>query len=57
MAQSVHRGLLETLRQELRLRNYSSKTIKGYTSCARKFVRYFSPRHPRELGSEISGST
>ena len=52
MAQSVHRGLLETLRQELRLRNYSPKTIKGYTSCVRKFVRYFSPRHPRELGSE-----
>jgi integrase/recombinase XerD len=52
MAQVAHPGLLETLRQELLLRNYSPKTIKGYTSCVRKFVRYFSPRHPRELGSE-----
>lgn len=52
MAQTAHPGLLETLRQELRLRNYSPKTIKGYTSCVRKFVRYFHPRHPRELVSE-----
>jgi integrase/recombinase XerD len=51
MAQTAHPGLLETLRQELRLRNYSPKTIKGYSSCIRSFVRYFQPRHPRELAS------
>ncbi|RPH36609.1 integrase, partial [bacterium] len=52
MAQNTHPGLLEKLRQELLLRNYSPKTIKGYTSCIRKFVRHFRPRHPRDLVSE-----
>lgn len=52
MAQAHPPGLLETFREELRLRNYSSKTIKGYTGCVRAFVRYFLPRHPRELSSE-----
>ena len=41
--------LLEVLVTELRLRNYSPKTIKAYKSCIRSFVSYFSPRHPREL--------
>ena len=56
MANSAHPGLVETLRQELRLRNYSPKTIKGYTSCVRRFIRYFLPLHPRELtGKDIRG--
>ncbi len=38
-----------TIRRELRLRNYSHKTIKAYTSCLRSFVAYFRPRHPRDL--------
>jgi integrase/recombinase XerD len=42
-------GLLDTVRQELQLRNYSPKTIKAYRSCIRGFVHHFLPRHPREL--------
>jgi site-specific recombinase XerD len=41
-------GLLETVRRELRLRNYSLKTIKAYVSCLRLFIRWIQPRHPRE---------
>ncbi len=44
--------LFEVLRQELKLRNYSYKTLKAYRSCLRSFIRYFSPRHPRELTGE-----
>ena len=39
----------ETIRRELRLRNYSPKTIKAYVSCLRSFVAHFKPRHPRHL--------
>jgi len=46
------RGLFEVLTEELRLRNYSAKTIKAYKSNVRMFVRYFHPRHPRELREE-----
>jgi integrase/recombinase XerD len=42
-------GFYETVKRELLLRNYSQKTIKAYLSCLRKFVKYFQPRHPREL--------
>ena len=42
-------GLFETLRREMRLRNYSHKTIKAYTSCIRSLVQHFTPKHPREL--------
>jgi site-specific recombinase XerD len=41
--------LFEVLTTELRLRNYSPKTIKAYKSCIRSFVLHFKPRHPREL--------
>ncbi|TLY29488.1 MAG: integrase [Ignavibacteria bacterium] len=42
-------GFFETVRHELRLRNYSHKTIKSYVSCLRSFVRFIHPRHPRAL--------
>lgn len=45
-------GLFEVLRQELKLRNYSRKTLKAYRSCLCSFVRFFSPRHPRELSGK-----
>lgn len=45
-------GFFETVRQELRLRNYSNKTIKAYISCLRSFVRYVHPKHPRGLGND-----
>ena len=44
----VQAGLFETVRQEMRLRGYSSKTIKAYLSCLRLFVRHIRPKHPRE---------
>jgi site-specific recombinase XerD len=34
--------------QEMRLRNYSHKTIKAYKSCIRAFAKYITPLHPRE---------
>lgn len=40
---------IRELRTEMRLRNYSSRTIKSYTSCVRSFIRNIAPRHPREL--------
>ena len=42
-------GFYEKVRQELRLRNYSHKTMKSYLSCLRSFVKYFSPKHPRQV--------
>ena len=45
-------GLFEVLRQELKLRNYSFKTLKSYRSCIRTFVRYFSPKHPRDVSND-----
>lgn len=54
MSTSQHQptGLFETLRREMRLRNYSHKTIKAYVSCIRTLVRHFRPKHPRALTSE-----
>jgi len=47
-------GLFETVTREMRLRNYSHRTIKAYVSWVRSFVNYFRPRHPRELtGDDI----
>lgn len=45
-------GLIETVRREMQLRNYSNKTIKAYCSCLRAFIRYFAPRHPRDIKSD-----
>jgi len=44
-------GLSEQLQQELRLWNYSPKTIKAYKSWIRDLVQYCTPRYPRELTS------
>jgi len=41
--------LLGILSREMRLRNYSHKTIKAYRSCVRSFLSYFSPRNPGDL--------
>lgn len=40
---------LEALRRELRIRNYSPKTIRSYSSCAKSFFTYFRPRQPAAL--------
>jgi site-specific recombinase XerD len=43
--------ILGVLAQELKLRNYSPKTLKSYKSCLRSFIKHFYPRHPRDLSS------
>lgn len=45
-------GFYQKVRNELRLRNYSYKTIKCYLSCLRAFVNYFKPKHPRNISNE-----
>ncbi|MDP2208840.1 MAG: tyrosine-type recombinase/integrase [Bacteroidota bacterium] len=40
------------LKKELRLRNYSIKTIKVYKSCIRSFLQYIHPRHPKNITSD-----
>lgn len=45
------RGLFEVLYQQMRIRNYSFRTIKLYKNIIRDFVRYFKA-HPREIDSE-----
>jgi len=45
-------GFYETIRREMRLRNYSHKTIKSYLSCLRNFVKYFHPKHPRGISND-----
>jgi integrase/recombinase XerD len=43
---------LEIVRRELKIRNYSPKTIAAYTSCIRSFADYFVPRNLEELSDE-----
>ena len=44
--------MFEVVTREMRLRNYSHKTIKSYLSCLRSFVGYIRPRHPRDMTNE-----
>jgi len=46
------KGLFETFENELKLRGYSPRTIKTYLGALRRFVRFFHPRHPRNLSAE-----
>lgn len=45
---SASRGLMEVMLEELRLRNYSPRTIKAYSSCVRAFARHIAPTLPRD---------
>ncbi len=45
-------GLFETVRREMRLRNYSHKTIKAYVSCLRSFTQQVHPKHPRDVAEQ-----
>lgn len=45
-------GLFETVRREMRLRNYSHKTIKAYVGNLRSFVKFLRPKHPREAAED-----
>jgi site-specific recombinase XerD len=46
------KSLFETFESELKLRGYSPRTIKTYLGALRRFVRFFHPRHPRNLTAE-----
>lgn len=50
--QKASPGLFEVFEKEMKIRNYSPKTIKSYLGVLRAFVRYFHPRHPRELSAQ-----
>jgi integron integrase len=44
--------LLETVRDFIRVKNYSYKTEKTYMGWIRQYVRYHLPQHPRDVGAE-----
>jgi integrase/recombinase XerD len=44
--------LLERVQQEMRLRNYSFRTIKTYRNCLRVWLTWLSPQAPRDVSSE-----
>jgi integrase/recombinase XerD len=48
LGKTLHQESIEELSHGVN----SHKTIKAYLSCLRSFVRYFRPRHPRELTGE-----
>jgi uncharacterized protein YaaR (DUF327 family) len=50
--QTTTGGLFNALAQEMRLPNYSPKTIKSYKSCIREFTQYISPKNPRDAANE-----
>jgi integron integrase len=43
--------LLESFRDELRVRRYAPRTGKTYESWIRRFIRFHHQRHPREMGT------
>lgn len=46
--QHSHSRLFDVLTQEMRLKNYSYKTVKAYKSCIRSYARHIAPKHPRD---------
>ena len=50
--QTPEGAVLDQLRRELRLRNYSPKTIKSYTSCVRSLIRHFEPKRVEWLSGD-----
>ena len=44
-------GLIQRYREELQVRHYARRTVKTYEQWLRRFLRFHSLRHPREMGS------
>src|SRR5688500_18968023 len=44
--------LLGSLRNALRVRRYSDRTVEAYVHWVRRYVRHHGLRHPRDLGAE-----
>jgi integron integrase len=45
-------GLIQRYREELEARHYAKRTVESYEQWLRRFLRFHSMRHPREMGSE-----
>ena len=46
-----HPGLLETVRERLRVKHYSLRTEEAYLGWIKRYVWFHGKRHPRDLGS------
>ncbi|MEO1003388.1 MAG: integron integrase [Cyanobacteria bacterium J06638_7] len=44
-------GLIQRYREELQVRHYARRTVQSYEQWLRRFLRFHSLRHPREMGS------
>ena len=49
--ESRHPGLLETVRERLRVRHYSLRTEEAYLGWIKRYVWFHGKRHPKELGA------
>ncbi len=49
--QTRHPGLLEKVREILRLRHYSLRTEEAYLGWIKRFVWFHGKRHPRDMGA------
>lgn len=45
-------GLLEVVRNKIRVKHYSIRTEKSYTQWIKSYLHFHSMQHPRELGAE-----
>ena len=45
-------GLLDALREAIRVRHYSHRTERTYVHWVLRFIRFHGRRHPRDLGAE-----
>jgi site-specific recombinase XerD len=48
---STRPWLSEVLQRQLRLRHYSLRTEEAYVGWTKRFIRFHSGRHPREMGA------
>jgi site-specific recombinase XerD len=48
--------LLDTVRDSMRLKRYSSSTIESYTNWILRYILYHHKRHPREMGAAEIGA-
>ena len=44
-------GLIDDVREALRLRHYSARTEEAYAGWVRRFILFHNKRHPREMGA------
>ncbi len=42
--------LLDSLREKIRMKNYSRKTADAYVTWSRRYILFYNKKHPREMG-------